>query len=618
MVGQTVGKYRVVSRLGRGGMGTVYKAVDQTLEREVAIKCLNADLTEPDILKRFRAEAITLARLNHPNIATLFELTEHAGDLLMVMEYVRGETFDKVSARTGPLPVDRAARLCAQVLDALAFAHRAGIVHRDLKPANLMLTESGLVKVMDFGIARMVGTEHLTLDGFMVGTPAYMAPEQALSGTIDGRTDLYAIGVVFYRLLTAHLPFKADSAVAMVQKQIYDPPTPVRQFRADLPAVCQDILTRAMSKAPGDRYQTAEEFRDALAALPGFGTADVTATRPMPAVDQSPDLDITRLQTPTPLFMAQPPPVQLQAVEPPLPETVEFTSDQLPSMLTPIARPVTAEAPIVPPPPPAAVPAQLEPASAAPKPALSSRRVPVAAAGLLLLAGVAAIAIVVWRANGRAPEPETVRSVSAPAAPAPATTPAVGPTAAIPAAANPAPAPTAAAPIAAPGPKAAARSTTPTPKPSEAVPPPEAPPPTAAPATEAPAARASVPIVTFANLKLLVSSDGKVDDRGASLRLESDGLLVVDGTQTLHSAAYHDVIGLFHSHSREPRWVTASGTTVAVAKAGGKFSFLKGTPDWITVRTKSAFIPLRVSADDLARVVAALEARTATKIVRVR
>ena len=136
MVGQTVGKYRVESRLGRGGMGTVYKAVDETLGREVAIKSLNADLGDPDLLKRFRAEAITLARLNHPNIATLFELTEHDGQLLMVMEFVRGETFDRVSQREGPMPVGRAAQLCAQVLDALEHAHRAGVVHRDLKPAN--------------------------------------------------------------------------------------------------------------------------------------------------------------------------------------------------------------------------------------------------------------------------------------------------------------------------------------------------------------------------------------------------------------------------------------------------------------------------------------------------
>src|SRR5215510_15279668 len=235
MVGQTVGKYRIVSRLGRGGMGTVYKAVDETLDREVAIKCLNTELNDPDLLKRFRAEAVTLARLNHRNIAMLFELGDHDGQLMMVMEYVRGETFDRVSQREGQMAVTRAAGLCAQVLDALEHAHRAGIVHRDLKPANLMLTQSGLVKVMDFGLARMIGTEHLTNDGYMVGTPAYMSPEQVLGREIDGRADLYAMGVILYRLLTSQLPFKAESGIAMVQHQLNDPPTPIKQMRAELP-----------------------------------------------------------------------------------------------------------------------------------------------------------------------------------------------------------------------------------------------------------------------------------------------------------------------------------------------------------------------------------------------
>src|SRR5215831_5987285 len=144
MVGQTVGKYRIVSRLGRGGMGTVYRAVDGTLDREVAIKSLNPDLSDPETLKRFRAEAVALAKLNHPNIAMLFELAEHDGELLMVMEFVRGETFEAISQR-GPVPLARSRELCTQVLDALGHAHRAGIVHRDLKPANLMLTDSGLV-----------------------------------------------------------------------------------------------------------------------------------------------------------------------------------------------------------------------------------------------------------------------------------------------------------------------------------------------------------------------------------------------------------------------------------------------------------------------------------------
>src|SRR5207248_2974043 len=220
-----------------------------------------------DLMKRFRAEAITLARLNHPNIATLFELTEHDGQLLMVMEFVRGETFDRVSQREGPMPVERAAQLCAQVLDALDHAHRAGIVHRDLKPGNLMLTETGLVKVMDFGLARMAGTEHLTNDGFMVGTPAYMAPEQVLGREIDGRADLYAMGVVLFRLLTAQLPFKGDSGIAMVQQQVHDQPTPVREVRGELPEACDEIMTRALAKSVGDRFQSADEFRSALTKL---------------------------------------------------------------------------------------------------------------------------------------------------------------------------------------------------------------------------------------------------------------------------------------------------------------------------------------------------------------
>ena len=523
MVGQTIGKYRVVSRLGRGGMGTVYKAVDETLEREVAIKCLNPDLAEPDIFKRFRAEAITLARLNHPHIATLFELTEHAGELLMVMEFVRGDTFDKVSGRFGPMPVDRAARLCAQVLDALAYAHRAGIVHRDLKPANLMLTESGLAKVMDFGIARMVGTEHLTLDGFMMGTPAYMAPEQALGAEIDGRTDLYAMGVVFYRLLTAHLPFKADSGIAMVHKQINDPPTPVRQFRADLPPVCQEILTRAMAKAPGDRYQTAEEFRDALAALAGVGAADVTATRPMPYPEPSADLEPTLPPMPTPLAqptLAQPPVEDPQSALPTVAQPA-IPRPAVPHTAIPhaaISQPVITQAAIAP--------------SSGPAPA-SARRVLVALVALVLVAGVATIGIVMWRAKQPAPESEIARSASVPSVPA-----AAAPTA-DPAAANPAPAPTAAAtaapvtktvavPSAAPPVKAAAtvkKGQATTPAVELAV------------ASVAPAGRGYFPPVTFANLRLLVSADGRAGDRSASLRLRSDGLDVVDGAQTLHSAA---------------------------------------------------------------------------------
>src|SRR6476469_8451925 len=258
MIGKTVGKYRIVERLGRGGMGTVYKAIDETLDREVAINVLNADLGDSDILKRFRAEAVTLARLNHPGIATLYELYRDDTDLLMVMEFVRGETVHELSERMGALAPPQAAHLAMQVLDALSHAHRAGVVHRDLKPANLMVTELGIVKVMDFGIARVLGTEHYTQGGYMMGTPAYMAPEQVLGGEIDGRADLYAVGVLFYRLLSRELPFKADTAIAMAQKQVADAPTPIRNLMPSVPEWCESLIIKALSKAPADRFQSAE------------------------------------------------------------------------------------------------------------------------------------------------------------------------------------------------------------------------------------------------------------------------------------------------------------------------------------------------------------------------
>jgi eukaryotic-like serine/threonine-protein kinase len=285
MVGKTLGKYRIVEKIGRGGMGVVYRGVDETLDREVAIKAISPELVEDDLVRRFRAEAVTLARVNHPNIATVFELFRDGEQLLMVMELVSGQTFEQLIDRAGPLSVERAASLTGQILDALGHAHRAGIVHRDLKPANLMLTDAGIVKVMDFGIARVSGTERMTNDGFMVGTPAYMAPEQVRGEEVDGRTDLYAVGVVFYRLVTGKLPFKADTAVAMIHSQLNDAPTPAREIRSELPDWLDAVLLRSLNKKPADRYQTAEEFRGALDSLDALGALaplpdDVTIATP--------------------------------------------------------------------------------------------------------------------------------------------------------------------------------------------------------------------------------------------------------------------------------------------------------------------------------------------------
>jgi hypothetical protein len=273
MIGRTIGKYRFVGQLGRGASGVVYQAVDETLNRDVAVKILHPDLTDTEIMRRFRAEATTLAQLNHPGITTIYELLPDENGLLMVMELVRGETLEALSNRVGAMPVDRAASLTDMILSALEYAHRAGIVHRDIKPANVMVTDSG-VKIMDFGIARVRGAEQLTLDGSMIGTPAYMSPEQVLGQDVNERADLYSVGVVLYRLLTGALPFRADTPVAMLHVKMSEAPMPLRAHRADLPDWWESVLERALAKSPSERFQTAHEFREAIGR--GAGTTPLT------------------------------------------------------------------------------------------------------------------------------------------------------------------------------------------------------------------------------------------------------------------------------------------------------------------------------------------------------
>jgi hypothetical protein len=263
MFRQKIGQYRVLDRLGAGGMGRVYRAVDETLGRDVALKVL--DTLMEDSTARLRAEAAALARLSHPGIATVYELVEDDTHLVMVMELVRGQTLQQLVDHVGVFSPRRAAELCMQTLAALEHAHAAGVVHRDLKPGNLMLTDSGMIKVMDFGIARLEGTVNLTGAGAMLGTPAYMAPEQVLGHPVDARADLYAMGVVFFRLITAGLPFKGETPFDMAQSQVRDAPGKARDLRADLPPWVDDILARALAKKPVDRFQSAMELHEAFA-----------------------------------------------------------------------------------------------------------------------------------------------------------------------------------------------------------------------------------------------------------------------------------------------------------------------------------------------------------------
>jgi serine/threonine protein kinase len=276
MIRQKIGQYRVLEPLGAGGMGRVYRAFDETLGRDVALKVL--DTSMEDSTARLRAEAAALARLSHPGIATVYELVENDTHLVMVMELVRGQTLQQIVEHVGVFSPRRAAELCMQTLEALEHAHASGVVHRDLKPGNLMLTDNGQIKVMDFGIARLEGSVNLTGAGAMLGTPAYMAPEQVLGHPVDARADLYAMGVVFFRLITAGLPFKGETPFDMAQSQVRDAPAKARELRADLPLWVDDILTRALAKKPADRFQSAVELHETFARA----IADVPA-RPVVA-----------------------------------------------------------------------------------------------------------------------------------------------------------------------------------------------------------------------------------------------------------------------------------------------------------------------------------------------
>ncbi len=277
MIGTTIGPYRIVERLGDGGMGAVYRAVDEMLARDVAIKVLRPELAHnPALIERFRLEAVALARLSHARIAVLHGLQKHEGSFLMVMEYVRGETLETLVQRTGRVEWRRAAELCIGVLDALAHAHDMGVVHRDIKPANVMVAHNGAVKVMDFGIARLTGQTRQTMAGHAVGTPTYMAPEQLRGEEVDGRTDLYATGALLFELLTGRVAFEADSDYALMMKQLNEPPPSARTLAPGTPAILDTIITRAMAKRRNDRYADATLFRQALEqALTANGAAAV-------------------------------------------------------------------------------------------------------------------------------------------------------------------------------------------------------------------------------------------------------------------------------------------------------------------------------------------------------
>ncbi|HEU4488041.1 MAG TPA: protein kinase, partial [Actinomycetota bacterium] len=249
-----IDRYRLEQRLASGGMGTVYEATDERLQRRVAVKLLKEELADdPLFVERFRREARAVAALSHPNIASVFDYGADGGRDFIVMELLEGTDLAEV-LQAGPLEPGRAAEIAAQACDALAHAHSAGIVHRDVKPANIILVASGTVKVTDFGIARALGDTTLTATGSVLGTAHYLAPEQASGSGAGAAVDQYAMGVMLYEMLTGEVPFSGDSPIGVAMRHVSDEVPAPSSKAPEVPAALDEVVLTATAKDPSDRY----------------------------------------------------------------------------------------------------------------------------------------------------------------------------------------------------------------------------------------------------------------------------------------------------------------------------------------------------------------------------
>ena len=637
----------VLAQIGRGGMGTVYKAVDETLDRDVAIKVLNADVLEPESIERFRREAMTLARLNHPRIAAIHELTRDGHDLLMVMEFLDGRNLRAPHRAQSVRCRCRApCRSACRCWKRSSTRTGAGVVHRDLKPANIIITP--IRRPEDDGLRHRARAGQRTPHehGFMVGTPAYMSPEQVRGEEVDPRMDLYAIAVVLYRLLTHHLPFQGDTAIAMIHSQLSNPPTPAKEFRADLPEWVLSVLTRGLAKIAAERYQTASEFRGAL-------ENGITGRLPIPAPSQE-DLDITVGPMLTPPSMRVPSVTASgrQVIPPaasgqqPIPSTpseqvrIPTAQAPMPTASAPIptasVRIPTATSPFPPMPP-----AKTEATVTLRAPHLAGAAVLV----VLLIIGVTILAMVALQRGGDSAPAET--NTAASTDPAPGSTPPAATPDALATAAATTPASAVTAPATPPAPTpATAPVTTPVTTPPAASRPPAnpdgsagargesgrrgAPPTTALPATAtgstaAPVGPAPKPIPAAADaptenfgIVRTVIADGSRSREVESLLSLEPGVLITrnrnDGS-IVRSLPYRDILAATYNRARRPKGQAIPGAAPVPENfaGGGVFGNAR---HWLALQTTNDFLVIRLEDRNVVGALSALEARTGLTISR--
>ena len=613
MIGRVIGSFQIVEKLGEGGMGAVFKALDLMLDREVAVKVLRPELTgQPDVVERFRNEAITLAKLHHPNIATLYSLLRDGGEMMMVMEFVHGETLERLLGQFGAIAAGTAVSWCCQVLDAMQYAHRKGVIHRDIKPANLMVTSEGAIKVTDFGIARVLGESRRTRTGHIIGTIAYMAPEQIRGQDIDVRTDLYALGAVLFELLTGRQLFVTGDDFSLMTAQVTEPAPLARSIVPGIPDWLDSAMQRVLSKAPGDRFQTAGEFRALLAEglqnlpLPTDSRLIEAVAHPVTADAATPPQSAI---PPTRLAGAPgPPPTRLAVKE----TRLGTAGDSAPQ--APDVRGAT---------PPAARP------SFAIVGQLNWRHYAGAGAVVVMLAALAAAWLRPASTPGsQAGQPPPTLQAAAPAAakPAPAVTP-LALEADRPPVEQPPP-PSTRAPIMMPpsqqekpppvplterrrSPSTTAPGGPPapvpvSPPPEQAPTPPVAvqPPPAEAPRPVAGTRAAEhLPDARYDRVAWVVAEGDAKDETEVVIEFRRDGveILPLDEEVKGKTLAYSSIVGMTYSQTEPPRW---------------KKLLRLGSSHWLTVKTRNDTAVLHLDSRNYKTIVEALEARTGLKVQR--